>query len=96
VLKKGASGRAMAGGFIGGLVGAGVGNSVVPLVGAILGSFAGGFLGAVIGQYWRQRRLEPSLRIGTHAFIGRLVAILAKHALGLVMVFLILRATYPG
>ncbi len=96
VIRKGASARATVGGFVGGLVGAALGNGVVPLVGAIVGSFVGAFAGAVLGEYWHQRHLEPSLRIGAHAFIGRLLAILAKHALGLVMVFLILRATYPA
>ena len=96
VLKKGASGLGTFGGFAGGLLGAVVGNGVVPLVGAVLGSFVGAFGGCVAGEWWRQRQLEPSLRVGTHAFIGRLIAILTKHALGLIMVLLILRATFPG
>ncbi len=95
VLRKGASGLGTFGGFAGGLLGAVLGNGVVPVVGAVLGSFVGAFGGCVLGEWWRQRRLEPSVRIGTHAFIGRLVAILTKHALGLVMVLLILRATFP-
>ena len=95
VLRKGASGLGTAGGFVGGLVGALLGNSVVPIVGAVLGSFAGAFGGCVLGEWYRQKQLEPSVRIGTHAFVGRLLAIFAKHALGLVMVFLILRATFP-
>ena len=95
VLKKGASGWGTFGGFAGGLAGAVVGNSVFPVAGAVLGSFAGAFLGCVAGEFWARQRLEPSLRIGTHAFIGRLLAIVVKHALGLVMVFFILRATFP-
>jgi uncharacterized protein YqgC (DUF456 family) len=96
VLRKGAGGGAAVGGFIGGLVGGVAGHAVIPVIGAVLGSFAGGFAGAVLGELRRQRRLEPSLRAGTHAFIGRMLAILVKHAFGLVMVFLILRATWPG
>ena len=96
VLKKGASGVATFGGFAGGLLGALVGNSVVPVIGAVLGSFVGAFGGCVLGEYWRQQRLEPSLRIGVHAFVGRLLAIFVKHVLGLVMVGLILRATFPA
>jgi uncharacterized protein YqgC (DUF456 family) len=95
VLRKGASGVGTAGGFVGGLLGAVLGNGVVPIVGAVLGSFVGAFGGCVLGEWYRQRRMEPSLRIGSHAFIGRLLAIFAKHALGLVMVFLILRSTLP-
>lgn len=96
VLRKGAGGGAAVGGFLGGLVGALVGQAVVPVIGAVLGSFAGGFAGSVLGELRRQRRLQPSLRAGIHAFIGRSLAMLVKHTLALVMVFLILRATWPG
>jgi hypothetical protein len=95
VLRKGAGGGAAVGGFVGGLVGGVAGHAIVPVIGAVLGSFAGGFAGSVLGELRRQRRLEPSLRAGAHAFVGRVLAILAKHACGLVMVFLILRATWP-
>ena len=94
--KQGATKAGVVGAFIGGLLGAGLGNSVVPVIGAVLGSFVGAFGGAVLGEYQRNQRLEPSLRIGGHAFLGRMIAIFFKHALGLVMVFLILEATFPG
>ena len=96
VAKKGATKSGVVLAFVGGLVGAALGNSVFPVAGAVLGSFVGGFGGAVVGEYINQKRLEPSLRVGGHAFVGRLLAILVKHVLGLVMVFLILRATFPG
>jgi uncharacterized protein YqgC (DUF456 family) len=96
VARKGASGIAVGAAFVGGLTGAVLGAPIVPIAGAILGSFLGAFAGAILGEYWRRRRLEPSLRIGGHAFLGKLAAILVKHALGLVMVALILRATWPG
>jgi uncharacterized protein YqgC (DUF456 family) len=95
VAKKGASKAGVIGAFVGGLTGAAVGNGLIPVAGAILGSFLGGFGGAVLGEYYRREKLEPSLRIGGHAFIGRLLAILIKHSLALVMVLLILRATAP-
>ncbi|MEN8006317.1 MAG: DUF456 domain-containing protein [Candidatus Krumholzibacteriota bacterium] len=96
VAKKGASKAGIIGAFIGGLAGAALGNTLIPLVGAILGSFAGAFGGAVLGEYYNREKLEPSLRVGGHAFLGRLLAILIKHAIALVMVFLIIRATVPG
>ncbi|MFH1844954.1 MAG: DUF456 domain-containing protein [bacterium] len=96
VAKMGASRYGVFAAFAGGLLGAAVGSTMLPLVGTILGSFVGAFGGAILGEYHHQRRLEPSLRIGTHAFIGKMVAILIKHALGLVMVGLILRVTWPG
>lgn len=95
VARKGATRHGVVGAFAGGLLGAALGNGVVPVVGAILGSFVGAFGGAVAGEYLARERLEPSLRVGGHAFLGRLLAILVKHLLGLVMVGLILRATLP-
>ena len=94
--RKGATKSSLGLAFVGGLLGAAVGNALLPLAGAVLGSFVGAFAGAVVGQYRHEKRLDPSFRIGGHAFLGRLLAILIKHLLGLIMVFLILRATYPG
>jgi uncharacterized protein YqgC (DUF456 family) len=95
VAKKGASKAGVIGAFIGGLAGAVAGNGLVPVFGAIPGTFLGGFGGAVLGEYYNREKLEPSLRIGGHAFLGRLLAILIKHFIALVMVFLILRVTSP-
>jgi uncharacterized protein YqgC (DUF456 family) len=96
VLRKGAGKEGTIGGFVGGLLGAVLGNGVLPIAGAVLGSFVGAFAGCVLGEYWRQRRLDDSVRVGGHAFIGRILAIVVKHALGLIIVFLILRETIPG
>ncbi len=96
VAKMGASKWGVTLAFAGGLLGAWVGNMIVPILGAVFGSFVGAFGGAVGGEYYNEKRLEPSLRIGGHAFLGRLLAILIKHALGLIMVFLILKATFPA
>ncbi len=93
--KQGASKTGVIVAFVGGLLGAWLGNQVFPVLGAVLGSFIGAFAGAVGGEYYHEQQLEPSLRIGGYAFLGRLLAIAIKHALGLVMVFLILRATLP-
>lgn len=96
VAKRGASKQAVIGAFLGGLIGAVAGNGLVPVIGAILGSFLGGFGGAVLGEYYHREKIEPSLRVGGHAFLGRLLAILIKHAIALVMVFLVLQATVPA
>jgi uncharacterized protein YqgC (DUF456 family) len=96
VAKKGAGRSGVIGAFLGGLLGAIAGAPIVPLLGAIIGSFIGAFLGAVLGEYHQRRRLEPSLRIGGHAFMGKLAAVLVKHAIGLVMVALVLKATWPS
>lgn len=93
---KGASLPGAVGAYVGGLAAALALAGLMPPLGAVVGSFLGAFTGGVLGEYWRQRRLEPSLRIGSHAFVGRVLAIIVKHALGLVMAFLILRATLPA
>lgn len=96
VARRGASRYGVVMAFVGGLFGAMLGNQALPVLGAVLGSFGGAFGGAVLGEYLNNQRLEPSLRIGGHAFLGRLAAIFIKHGLALVMVFLILSRTVPG
>jgi uncharacterized protein YqgC (DUF456 family) len=95
IARRGGTRHGVIGAFAGGLLGAAAGNGMVPVIGAVLGSFVGAFAGAVAGEYVARARLEPSLRVGGEAFIGRVAAMLVKHVLGLVMVVLILRATMP-
>ncbi len=95
VAQKGATKWGVFAAFAGGLIGAVLGNGLVPVIGAVLGSFAGAFGGAVLGEYYQNEKLEPSLRVGGHAFLGRILAMVIKHLIALVMVFLILRATMP-
>jgi len=83
VAKKGATRWGMVGAFSGGLVGAFVGSSALPVIGTVLGGFAGAFAGAVGMEYWRDSQLQPSLRIGLHATIGRFLAMAVKFALAL-------------
>lgn len=78
VAKKGASVWGVVGTFVGGIVGAIVGSAALLVVGTLLGAFAGAFAGAVTGEYLRDRRLEPSLRVGFHATVGRFLAVSAK------------------
>ena len=95
VAQKGATKWGVFAAFAGGLIGAVLGNGVIPVIGAVLGSFVGAFTGAVLGEYYQNEKLEPSLRVGAHAFLGRILAMVIKHVFALVMVFLILRATLP-
>lgn len=83
VARKGASMQGMIGAFLGGIAGAILGSSILPVVGTVLGGFAGAFAGAVGGEYWKQRKFEPSLQIGLHATIGRLLATAIKLGLAL-------------
>ena len=95
VARRGATRAGVVGAFVGGLLGAVAGNTLVPVAGAVLGGFLGAFAGAVAGEYRARQQLEPSLRVGAQAFLGRLLAIVFKHVLGLIMVILILKATLP-
>lgn len=95
IARKGATRHGVGGAFVGGLLGALLGAPLAPPAGAVLGSFAGAFAGAVLGEYRHRRQLGPSVRIGRWAFAGKLAAMFLKHATVLVMVALILRATWP-
>lgn len=95
VARKGATRSGVAAAFVGGLLGAFLGNAVLPVLGAVLGSFLGAFAGAVLGEYRRNQKMEPSLRVGGYAFLGRIMAMVIKHLIALVMVFLVLRLTAP-
>jgi uncharacterized protein YqgC (DUF456 family) len=53
----------------------------------VIGAFLGGLLGAIAGA-----PIVPLLG----AFMGKLAAVLVKHAIGLVMVALVLKATWPS
>jgi len=85
--KRGAFG-AVIGSFIGGVMGAGLGLPV-PLLGPIVGTLLFASLGAMIGAVYAEstggRSLEKSLSIGKAAFMGRLLASLAKLAIASVM-----------
>jgi len=96
VAKKGATRYGVIGGFSGGLVGAVAGSGVVPVIGTLLGSILGAFGGSVLGEYLRDQQLEPSLRIGLHATIGKLLATSVKFALALTGTILAAAAAVPG
>ena len=92
VAKKGATRWGVIGGFVGGLVGAIVGSGAVPVLGTLLGGLVGAFGGAVLGEYLRDQQLEPSLRIGVHATVGKLLATTVKFGLSMAGTILVIRA----
>jgi uncharacterized protein YqgC (DUF456 family) len=96
VAKKGATAYGMIGAFVGGIAGAVVGSNIVPIIGTVLGSFAGALAGAVAGEYLREERLEPSMRIGVHALVGRVAASMVKYGLALVGCVSVAVAAWPG
>ncbi len=96
VAKKGATRYGIIGGFAGGLIGAALGSGVMPVFGTLLGTFAGAFAGAVGGEYLRDQQLEPSLQIGFHSTVGKLLATTVKFALSVTGCVLALRAAFPA
>jgi hypothetical protein len=81
VARKGATIWGVVGTFLGGIGGVAVGTGLLPVIGTLVGAVVGAFAGAVAGEYLRDRRLEPSLRLGLHATLGRLAAVLVKGVL---------------
>lgn len=83
--KRGATRWGVLGSCLGGILGALALASVVPPVGALVGAFAGSFLGAVLLEYRAQQALEPALRAGRAAFLGRALGAFVKTLCGLWM-----------
>ena len=84
------------GAFLGGLAGAAVGSGVVPVIGTVVGSFIGAFAGAVAGEYLREQKSEESMRVGWHAFAGKMLASGFKFALALAMIVMLVLRVWPG
>jgi uncharacterized protein YqgC (DUF456 family) len=83
--KRGATRWGVVGSCLGGILGGLALASVVPPLGALLGAFLGAFLGAVLLEYRAQKALEPALRAGRAAFLGRALGAFAKTLCGLWM-----------
>ena len=81
---------------LGGIVGAVLGSGALPVVGTLVGGLAGAFGGAVLGEYLRDQQLEPSLRIGVHATVGKLLATTVKFGLSVAGTVLAVRAALTG
>lgn len=96
--RGGGSGRAAIGAVIGGIIGAILGTVVIPipLVGTILGSALGSGLLAVAFELTLRPSLESTPRapghmgrVGSSAFVGRLVATVIKSVLAVVAAVLL-------
>jgi len=95
--KKGASRRAMIlsllGTFVFSLLGAMVGTPFLPpagtVAGAILGGSVGAYIGAYLGEVWKGNLAVDRLEIGRAAFIGRILGVVGKMAIGVIILVMI-------
>ncbi|WP_339732770.1 DUF456 domain-containing protein [uncultured Gimesia sp.] len=95
--KKGASRRAMIlsllGTFLLSVIGAMVGTPFLPplgtVIGAVLGGSVGAYIGAYLGEVWKGNASVDRLEIGRAAFIGRILGVVGKMAIGVVILVMI-------
>jgi uncharacterized protein YqgC (DUF456 family) len=80
----GGSWRGSAGALGGGIAGGILGTFLIPIpvLGSILGACLGAFAGALLGEMSGGKRLEPAIRVGRGAFVGRLLGTVYKLAAG--------------
>lgn len=86
--RYGGSRGAFWGALVGGLVGVFVGVFVgvpIPVVGPVVAGILGSFLGAAAVTLWEERHLPSAARVGWGVVLGRIFAIAAKMAAGVVI-----------
>lgn len=89
--KYGGSRRAGWGAILGGLVGAFMGLPI-PIIGSVIGAFLGAFIGAALLEMTKNPEMRGALRVGWGAFVGRLVAVAMKSAVGVAIMAVALLA----
>lgn len=94
VARRGASRWGVVGSLLGGFAGLILGAGVAPPLGSVILGFLGAFAGAVAGEFYVLRKLDPAVRIGYWAFIGRLAAMAGKMAAGCAILWIIVRTTW--
>ena len=82
--RYGGSRGAFWGALVGGLVGVIVG-APIPVIGSVVAGILGTFLGAAAVTLWEQRNLPSAARVGWGVVLGRIFAITAKMAVGVVI-----------
>ncbi|QDV53349.1 DUF456 domain-containing protein [Gimesia fumaroli] len=95
--KKGASRRAMIlsllGTFFLSVIGAMVGTPFLPpfgtVLGAVLGGSVGAYIGAYLGEVWKGNETVDRYEIGRAAFVGRILGVVGKMAIGVIILVMI-------
>jgi uncharacterized protein YqgC (DUF456 family) len=95
IARRGGGRWGIIGSIVGGFAGVILGAGMAPPFGSVILGFVGVFLGAVLGEYFKQRRMEPAVRIGFWSFVGRMGAIAAKLAVGCGILWVIVATTWP-
>ncbi len=95
VAGKGATRWGILGTFLGGIIGAIAGAAIIPVAGSIIFALVGAFSGAVLCEYIYYNSLDQALRTGFFAFIGKLLAIFVKVALGLIALGIFIYRSWP-
>lgn len=80
--RYGGSARAGWGALLGAIVG-GIIGLPLPLIGSVVGAFVGAFAGAALFEWSASRRLDPSLRAGWGATLGKAFGTAAKMGAGI-------------
>jgi uncharacterized protein YqgC (DUF456 family) len=85
--KAGGSRGGAFGALLGGVIGAGAGTFVipVPIIGSLIGACGGAFCGALALELAGGRDIEPAVRSGLGAGVGRFFGTVAKLVVGIVI-----------
>jgi uncharacterized protein YqgC (DUF456 family) len=93
--KSGGSRRGAVLAIVGGIVGAVLGTPLpVPVLGTLIGACAGAFAGSVLGDLWAGHPLRRSLGAGGGAALGRFWGTVAKLAVGIGILGLLVAAPF--
>jgi uncharacterized protein YqgC (DUF456 family) len=95
IARRGGGRWGIIGSIIGGFAGVIVGAGIAPPFGSVILGFIGVFVGAVLGEYYKQRKMEPAMRVGFWSFVGRMAAVASKLAVGCGILWIIIVATWP-
>lgn len=96
IVARGGGGRwGIVGSILGGFAGVVVGAGIIPPLGSVVFAFVGAFVGAALGEFAKDRRMEPAMRVGFWSLVGRMAAVAGKLAVGCVILWIIITKTWP-
>ena len=90
----GSSKKGVIAAIIGGIAGSVILTPLLMGIGTIVGMFLGGFTGMVLVEYFHQRKMKSSFRMGYQTLLVSVSGILLKGFLAIVMTIIILANIY--